>query len=107
MIGRYHDEAQTETVVTGQLAASEAAGRSSSSDSTGDAGHRYIRDPSTGSLTITGARMEDDGVWGCQAKEATSKRVLHAGPQLRLIVLGESQVTAAGRYGFLTSSKHC
>ncbi|XP_034244973.1 basement membrane-specific heparan sulfate proteoglycan core protein, partial [Thrips palmi] len=55
--------------------------------SDGDAGHRYIRDPSTGSLTIAGARMEDDGVWGCQAKEATSRRVLHTGPSVRLIIL--------------------
>lgn len=92
-----HDGAIADTVVMSQLAASALAGGSgpaagaSSGSSDGDAGHRYIRDPTTGSLTIAGARMEDDGVWGCQAKEATSRRVLHTGPSVRLIILGELQ----------------
>ncbi|KAE8748197.1 hypothetical protein FOCC_FOCC005035 [Frankliniella occidentalis] len=76
----YHDNVPTETVVLGQLKAGSNGGEP-------DAGRRYVRDPSTGSLTISGARMEDDGVWGCQAKEATSRRVLHSGPAVRLVIL--------------------
>lgn len=91
----FHDGAPTETVVVGQLSsggasASGGGGGSGSSSGDSDAGHRYVRDPTTGSLTIAAARMEDDGVWGCQAKEATSRRVLHTGPAVRLIVLGNA-----------------
>lgn len=49
-----------------------------------DFGHRYMKDPRTGQITIVNVHFEDDGIWYCQDQETGL-----VGYPIQIIVLGK------------------
>jgi len=54
-----------------------------------DMGHRYSKDPLHGQLIISNVRLEDDGLWQCQYRNAPADLPVTSDP-IKLTVLGKN-----------------